>query len=178
MGIKSKSWLRSLSILVSVLTMLTLLIRIGQWLRGRLKMTSSPTKAIQKTFKGTEFESLTPYVIAQAKHETGGYNTNVSKPLKYNNNMFGMNRPKTRITTDNGKGNLVVEGSVMANYDSLEDSARDLLLWLRQWKSSPFPTTITSAWQYANELKGANKGRLNYYEDSIDNYSKGLSAWL
>ena len=89
-----------------------------------------------------------------------------------------MGRPRGRKTTDNGKDLYIAEGQAMANYDSYEDSAKDLKLWLDQWTSNPFPSSVKNAYEYADQLKGANKGRANYMADTVHNYSTGIQRFL
>lgn len=138
----------------------------------------SPVNSIKKAFAGTKYEALIPYVIAQAKHETGNF---TSAAYRQNNNLFGMGRPSSRSTLDNRdrdnrtNGPLITEGQVMANFDSVSDSAKDLMLWFDMFRQEPFPTEVSSAWEYAAALKNRNP---SYYTDSIENYSKGLGSWI
>lgn len=171
--LNSRKSARLLGIVASVITIAFMLWSIFRSLKGRGKSTIEPSKAITRAYKGTRYEALTPYVIAQAKHETGGFNTKLSEPFDQNNNMFGMQRPYKRNTTDNRKGNLITEGKTMANYNTLDDSAVDLILWKDMFKKNPFPTKVNSAHEYAQALK--DRG---YYTDSVFNYSKALGAWM
>lgn len=106
-------------------------------------------------------------LVAQALHETGGFK---SKLFKENNNLFGMKeavkRPETADGTKNGH----------AFYSSWQESAEDLLLWLKY--TGAFSTfgnglkNLPSAEKYALWLK--SKG---YYEDTFINYQNGLNSW-
>ena len=167
----SRNSARSLGILVSVLTIVWLLLQIFRALKGRMK--SEPGQAITKTLKGTKYEALTPYIIAQAKHETGGFNPKLSKAFELNNNLFGMQRPQHRNTTDTRKGDLIVEGKLMAHYPNYESSTEDYILWLDQFKNPPFPTQIGSTWHFAKALHDRR-----YFTDSIQNYSRAIAGWL
>jgi hypothetical protein len=120
-----------------------------------------PEAAIKAAFHQTKYSHLIPYVIAQSKHETGNYSSDVFKSLK---NMFGMRNAKVRPQL--GEFNL----SGYRKYQSRFDSAMDFLHWLHY---NEFPEKINSATYYVKKLKD-----LKYFEDSEENYLNGLRSWM
>ena len=126
---------------------------------------------IRVALKGTKWEPISDFIVAQAKHESANFKSSLY--LK-NKNPFGMGRPSRRATTDNRKVNTVTEGNVMASYDSVRDATKDLILWLEQFRSNPIDLDkIKSPYRYAQALKSRN-----YYTDSLSNYYNGLKGWL
>lgn len=102
-------------------------------------------------------DPLSKLVTAQSGHETGGWTSNVYKTL---NNAFGYG----------------YNGSTYKDYDSVEESAHEISLYLnRRVNEGSFPPLdqITDAGQYATLLKNAG-----YYSDNSDNYSAGISRWF
>lgn len=115
-------------------------------------------------------ESLSRLIVAQARHETANYNSNVFKSC---NNLYG-------YKFVNGKWQLSActnspEGGKYAKYKTIADSVNELIDWLkRREKEGKLDTTkIFTTGQYALALKNNN-----YYTDSVRNYQTGLNNGL
>lgn len=104
-----------------------------------------------------------------AKHESGQF---TSRLFLQQRNAFGMGTAtKGRKERQLGRvGDLVVEGQRMQEYDSVEQSTRDLLDLLDY---NRFPTDLKTVDQFAQELR--NDG---YYTDSVTNYTRALKRFL
>lgn len=76
-----------------------------------------------------------------------------------------MGYPSKRENRASGK----MEQYGFATFNSVEDSVEDYLLW---WKfhSIPFPSTA--------ELAVSAMKKKSYFEDTYDNYIKGVNYWL
>ena len=114
---------------------------------------------------------LATIIVAQARHETANYTSNVFKSC---NNCFGYGY----VGQNTARSCLPKpEGGTYAGYNSIEDSVRELVLWIRRRQAEgKFPkdlSAIVTPDQYATLLK--NSG---YYGDSITNYANGLIYWL
>lgn len=114
----------------------------------------------------TKYRALLPYIIAQAKHETGNYK---SRLYLDSNNLFGMKMPERRPTIAT-KGFLSPEGNNYAQYKSDFESLQDLLLWMDFVK---FPVRVQSPDEYAKSLKAKS-----YFGDTVENYTNGLKRFL
>ncbi len=116
--------------------------------------------------------ALALLIVAQARHETGGYTSSV---FKLCNNAFGYKW--VNQSTAEGSCSMSPEGDSYARYLSVEDSTHEITLWIkRRQNEGRFPdnlSSITTYTQYANLLKS-----VGYYGDSISNYAAGLSYWL
>lgn len=119
--------------------------------------------------RGSEFSQLTPFVIAQAKHETDNFKSNLARN---HNNIFGMQKVRKRKNFQNGE--VIAEGGKpFGTYKSKNDAVRDFLEYLRMWKKKPFPRTVSSASAYARALK--DRG---YFGDLLSNYVNGIERWI
>lgn len=111
-------------------------------------------------------------LVAQAKHETN----NFSSPVFWENkNMFGYKYVKG-AKYQNNAGRTSTEGDPYANYSTLENSALELVAYLkRRVADGKFPALekITSFPQYADLLKKAG-----YYGDPLSVYLAGLRRWF
>ena len=114
----------------------------------------------ESTFLG-KYEPMKMLLFAQAYHETGGFK---SRSFREENNMFGMKLPSRRATL--GKKSPY---SVYAMFDNVQDSLKDLILYLN-FVNMPI---INTAEQYAKELKSRS-----YFEDTEVNYIRGLNNGL
>lgn len=115
----------------------------------------------------SKYRALMPYIIAQAKLESGNFS---SKVFKTDNNYFGMKLPVKRPTVAAGPGLLSPEGNHYAHYNSESDSVTDLLLWMEYTK---FPTVVYNSEVYVSELKSRN-----YFGSSETSYLKNINYWL
>lgn len=114
----------------------------------------------ESTFLG-KYEPMKRLLFAQAFHETGGF---TSRSFKEENNLYGMKVPSRRAFL--GKKSAK---SAYAKYDNVQDSLKDMLIYLN-FVNMPI---VVTAEQYARELKSRS-----YYEDSEINYIRGLKNGL
>lgn len=151
-------------ILITLAAVLSIFYTVSKIFQGerKKKVTLSPYDGWAQVFKGTKYEALIPYIIAQAKHETGNYTSNLYRTA---NNLFGMKIPYKRPFVRNGETT-----SGYSAYSDPTQSAKDLKLWFDYTR---FPTQVLNTKQYAEKLK-----LRNYYEDTIDNYVSGLNRFI
>jgi len=107
-------------------------------------------------------ENLKQYITAQAMHETGIFTSPLF--LKYNN-AFGMKQPVQRNTLSKG-----ITESGYASYESVEDSIKDLQLWL---DAKQAPETFESVESYIDYIK--SKG---YFEATLKSYKNAVVKHL
>lgn len=102
-------------------------------------------------------EELSQIILAQAKHESGNFTSNI---FWENNNPFGMKCPRKRPTTCIGtnRGHGV--------FNSIEDAVIDYVWWM-EFNNIPFNEKNTR--KYVQLLK--NK---RYFEDDINRYYKAV----
>lgn len=132
--------------------------RIATAIRGQV-----PDKAIQ-------------WIIGQSAHETGFKGKPWNSPVYLNlNNGFGMIHPRKRPTLSTGPGSRtqpgIEGGNPYATYNNLEDSAKDLVLWLNYNKINW--ATINTADQYVAWIK--KKG---YFGATEKSYLQGVLSWI
>jgi len=145
-------------LLILVLFAVGLLIVLRRFLTtNRLK--GSPSKQIFRILKRQGVEpAFAKLLVAQAIHETGNFN---SRLFLQENNAFGMKIPSIRKTL-----NIAPAGPGFSTFLTLEDSVKDMLLYLDHFK---IPMSIEDPFLYAKILKDKN-----YYEDDVETYFKGL----
>ena len=119
-------------------------------------------------FKGSKYNKsdYRRWIMAQAQHETGNFNSRLSKDF---NNLFGMGVPKDRPFLGYGSG-IVTEGMERAAYATPAQSVADYIEWLDY---TNFPVNITDPGTFVNELK-----KRKYFTDSTDNYLNGMNNFL
>jgi len=107
--------------------------------------------------------TLAKFAQAQAAHETNGFN---SRLFTDNNNAFGMKYAKQILSVGEKKG--------FANYNSVNDSVKDLIKWytINRNKIFSLPLVIVTLKDYVNFLK-----RNKYFEDTEANYLKGVEYY-
>jgi uncharacterized FlgJ-related protein len=106
-------------------------------------------------------ETFAEIVVSQSAHETAGWSSAV---YRSNKNGFGMRFPRIRKTTAIG------EKGGYANYESVADSFKDIVLYLEY---SRVPKAVQdSVSSYTQFLK-----MRKYYEDEFSNYADGVAAW-
>lgn len=119
--------------------------------------------------RDSEYAALESYLIAQAKHETANFTSNV---YNKDNNMFGMKRALRR--PQNATQGLASPDpepyKYYARFSSDSESLRDMINWLR---FNRFPTQVSSVDEYAELMK--SKG---FYGDTVANYANGLRRWI
>ena len=96
-------------------------------------------------------------VVAQAKHESGNYNSDI---FWENHNFFGMKHPRKRKTTSIGssRGHAV--------YLSFEDAITDYFYYLEVF-GYPLDEKVVKRWVILLKNKG-------YFEDSFSRYYNGV----
>ena len=132
-------------------------------------------KRIETAIKGLVPNKALPWIIGQSAHETGYKGKPWNSPVYLRlNNGFGMIQPRRRATLSTGPGSAQPGsegGAPYATYRNIEDSAKDLVLWLNynrvKWD------TINSPDQYISYIK--QKG---YFGAPESSYLKGVKAWI
>jgi hypothetical protein len=99
-------------------------------------------KLIREIFPDEYSDNFVMFATAQSGLETGDF---TSKLYNEQNNLFGMRHPVIRQTKS--LGNV----KDYANFDSLEDSAEDLLLYYNHFKIAP---SFASLSDYIKTIKG------------------------
>jgi uncharacterized FlgJ-related protein len=116
-------------------------------------------------------DTLAQLIVAQAKHETANYTSNVFKSC---NNLFGYKYVGQSLAT---QCNLSPELDYYARYATIDDSVLEIVKWIkRRVADGKFPSdlaTIQTADQYATLLKNAG-----YYTGTLAAYKNGLSFFL
>lgn len=111
-------------------------------------------------------------IIGQARHETASFSSNV---FKKNNNAFGMKMPSVRKSPyilSSGTSAPANEGSTpYARYASVEDSAKDLLHWLRYNKVDW--AAVNTPEKYASFLKSKS-----YYGPTAEFYANQITVFF
>lgn len=124
---------------------------------------------IYSTLKGNGVpDPLASFVVAQAKHETDGFTSNVFNTC---NNAFGY-----KATGSAPACSQAPEGGSYRYYRDVLESTNDLTGYLfRRVADGKFPplNQITSSDQYATLLKNAG-----YYGDQESVYAAGLRKWF
>lgn len=118
----------------------------------------------------SKYRNLFPYIVAQAKHETGNFLSNV---FLQNKNYFGMKLARVRPTVaiNGGLNAPKNEGTTpYANYKTESDSVVDLLLWFDYTK---FPEKVSSSEEYVRELK-----KRSYFSANEQAYLKAINFFL
>lgn len=76
--------------------------------------------------KGGATPSLAKLLVAQARHESGNYDSNQTRT---NNNVFGFKHSPNSIYSQ--RGNISPEGDPYAHYDTLQDAIKDYIVrWM------------------------------------------------
>lgn len=133
----------------------------------------------QQAIEGTDFNpglppSLALLVVAQAKHETGNFSSDI---FKNQNNAFGYGYVPGSVYQLAQPGTVSPGQGQTAKYRSVEDSTREIIDWIyRRVKENIFPVnlaTVITPLLYAELLKKAS-----YYTDTVSHYADGLRRWL
>lgn len=111
-------------------------------------------------------------MIAQAKHETANFTSNI---YRTHNNMFGMKHPSIRKSVGE-KGDLSPDGGYYQRYINDTQSVRDLMLWMDAVR---FPVAVSSPEEYVTRLDdlGDGPGGRSYFGDAKI-YLGGLKHYL
>lgn len=119
----------------------------------------------------SRYRALMPYIVAQAKHETNGFASNIY--LK-TNNMFGM-KNGSYLGPGEIIGPVSPEGNTYAAYVTDADSLGDLLRW---FDAKGMPVMVDSSDEYVVAL--INRGWLGNPPPSggLEIYKRGVRRWL
>lgn len=120
-------------------------------------------------------DNFSRLLVAQCRHESAYKGIPYNSPVFLaNNNFNGYKFVGQKIAK---KGSLSPEGDYYAKYAKVEDSAKELINWIkRRQLEKKFPadlSTINTPAKYAELLKNAG-----YYGDNVKNYTNGLIRWL
>lgn len=131
-----------------------------------------PGRIIFDVVRGAGFPvPFSNLVVSQARHETADFTSNVFRTCK---NAFGY-KYAGQVLSD-GSCLSAPEGGQYARYGSIQDSAAEIVGWIRRrQKDGSFPADlsgITTPLQYAQALKNAG-----YYGDPVSVYAAGLSRF-
>jgi hypothetical protein len=107
--------------------------------------------------------NLTPFLIAQSKHETANYTSNV---FKSNKNLFGY-KYYGGSSWQIGKNIISPEGNQYANYDTYYNSARELTSWIKR-RIDDFKNVKTIE-EYVNALH-----KNSFFTDNVSTYLNGM----
>jgi hypothetical protein len=129
-----------------------------------------PGQTIYNTLRESGIpDPLSLFVVAQAKHETANFTSNVFKTC---NNAFGYKAVGTAFSCSQAP-----EGGSYEYYPGgVADSAREIAAYLkRRVSDGKFPplVQISTPEQYAALLKSAG-----YYGAPLSEYTAGLLRWL
>lgn len=112
------------------------------------------------------------FVVAQARHETANYTSNV---FKRTNNLFGMKFVNQKLAISDNKKSP--EGDYYAHYRSPQDSADDAIGRLFNiTMRGVSPTQLKNA-KTPEEYSNLQKQR-GYFGDKVDIYIKGIKSAL
>lgn len=103
--------------------------------------------------------TLASRLSEQANHETGHFASDV---YRENHNLFGMKANSRNYDTGVNRGH--------ATYKNDIDSIKDMIQYLSE-RSGSLNSFVLSTQAYATRLKS-----LNYFEDSLQNYIKGMNG--
>lgn len=115
----------------------------------------------------SKYRALMPYILAQAKLETANFTSNV---YLTDHNYFGIkyiNGRRDQVATQGLKSS---EGDHYAHF--LTDSASVVDL-LKIFEAKKFPVSVSSAAEYATELKNRN-----YFGGPLESYISILNKFL
>ena len=104
--------------------------------------------------------SLAKMIVAQSRHETGNYSSNLFKTY---NNPWGMMHPLKRQTASAG-----ANPSGFATYENLDDAARDYVYYLQ---ALGYNNSYLDVRSFVSELK--KKG---YFEDNLTSYMSSVNS--
>ena len=153
-----------------ILSLLFLSFRILK--KKRTKVANVPSdflNALWKTLKGTAYQNRLDNWAALAKMETAGFSSNIYK--RYNN-PWGMRRSVQRKNKQSGS--VQTSNGVFATYNSLQDAADDILLWMT---AQNFPVDSDTETPSLSTFV-ANVGARGYYgSEPTNSYLQKVIAW-
>lgn len=119
---------------------------------------------------------MAEFLVGQAGNETGGFTSGF---FVNNNNAFGYSCDSNSDYQDGCSSGNADNGVPVGNYDSVEDSTKELVdWWYRRSRDGrggcPSDLNqITTSDQYAKILSAAG-----YYTSSEKNYAANVAAWM
>jgi len=152
-------------LLLSGLFLLTRILKSNSKTITDLKVPEGIKNAFDQVFKSSPYYASENNWIAISKMETAAWTSNLFKNAI---NLWGMKLPKVRPTT--AAGQLASGNNFWARYNSLNDSVKDIILWMEYTK---FPKQSLSLTDHIEEMK-----KRGYFEESIPQYTKLVEAWL
>jgi uncharacterized FlgJ-related protein len=147
-----------------------LLPMLGIALLGYLLLMKPKQTFNKKLILNSEYSQLLPYLIAQAKFETGNFSSRLANEFS---NLYGMGCVKVRPTTQIGCTEPIFDtggNRSMGIYKSWDKSIEDILLWL---KYNNAPQSFVDVENYAYWLKSRG-----YFEVSTEQYIQGLKHFM
>jgi len=117
---------------------------------------------LNKTLIQSKYANLARYWFWISAFETGNFTSNLFKSA---NNPWGMMMPKKRKTTASGQ---FLSSRPWARYNSLEDAAKDIILYMDEFN---YPTFSPSFFAFVQTMK--EKG---YFEEPFDVYYSRAQA--
>jgi hypothetical protein len=145
-----------------VIGLLTLLFL---FLGGR-STSSNPAIAITNLLTAKGYSSnVAKWWTAVSNFETAKW---TSKLFRMANNLFGMKQPKSRMTLSTGPS--IVEGEQWATFSSVEDSVKDLILYMENFN---YPKDFESLEAMVFFMKGAG-----YFQEDPIFYLNGVKSRL
>jgi hypothetical protein len=132
-----------------------------------IKTKLMPKIIVRAVLLFSKYSALMKYVAAHAQLETANF---TSRVYMQDHNCFGMKWTNERRGQVATKGLLSPEGDYYAHYETDSASVLDLLKW---FDATRFPVSVSSADEYANELK-----KRNYFGGPLATYIQILNKYL
>lgn len=159
------------TIIITVVVLLsTVLVFASDKIKSLVNATTkTPAKRIYDTLLSRGITpTLALLIVAQTKHETANYTSNV---YKKNNNVGGYKYVKGNMYQI-APSIVSPEGNSYAKYASIEDSSKDLAAWYNKRMATFKEIKAGDLQAYANALK-----TLGYYTNPISEYLTGLKRF-
>jgi flagellum-specific peptidoglycan hydrolase FlgJ len=119
----------------------------------------------------SKYSELTPYIEAQARHESGNYTNRLSREY---NNIFSMTKPYVRPETSLGATDRTSSIDNQTNrwqiYRNYTQAIEDLLLWMDYTR---FPTRVSSVEEYATQMRVRG-----FYTAPLSQYISGMKKFM
>lgn len=129
-------------------------------------LTRSPEKKITRRLRRSKYEGLTPYLVAQAKHESANFTSPLFKSQK---NVWGM-KSGSSPNQPGEPGREAPDGGNYRKYNSITEATDGIIFWLDR---KNFPVSVPSVTSFVNELKDRH-----FFTDSKENYINGMQRFL
>lgn len=115
---------------------------------------------LNKHLSGTPYAGYINFWLAISKMETAAWTSNL---FINQNNPWGMKQPRVRNTT-------AIPGlRTWALYASIDDAAKDILLWM---KARKFPEGASDLYSFVQAMK-----QVGYFEEPIEQYYNLVKVW-